>query len=478
MTQNDQIVNDIAQERLILGTILNRGGAVNDPISDMAEVFGVLKPEHFYSTINSKIYAAMVAVKAEGDTPDISNIIPYAQKHGDIEVENLLDLLQSCDTGDLLRRAMRIRELALRRQLWTLGKKLENAGTSEIGEDIETIIQNTHKTLETIVGEADQQVQTLSDGYGDIYQRIQDCKAAAEHGNTSITGTPTGFSFIDRKGGLQGGDLVIVAGATSMGKTSFATSMVLSSITAGYPVAFYSLEMSRLQLSARIAAMRSGVSSSKMLNRGNELTSQEIIKIDDSKAQLNSDILYISDGSTTSLEKIIVSIRSLHAKKQIKGAVVDYLKLIGMGGAAYRGLSTAEKLAEASRQFKNLAKELDIWIICLSQLNTVDKADPYPTLDNIYGSREIAAAADYVILVYRAEYYNKTYPSESGYASSETHNTALIDIAKGRNTGVGKFLCQFIPEITLFKDFNGQIPVASQQSQYVRSNEEDEYSPF
>jgi replicative DNA helicase len=114
-----------------------------------------------------------------------------------------------------------------------------------------------------------------------------------------------------------------------------------------------------------------------------------------------------------------------------------------------KGTSKDQQMADVARRLKNLAKELQIWVIALSQLNR-DRDNPEPSIDRLRDSGQIAEAADTVILVYRPEYYGKNFPKP--FHDMSTHNTALIDVCKGRNTGTMKFVCRFIPELTLFLD--------------------------
>ena len=136
------------------------------------------------------------------------------------------------------------------------------------------------------------------------------------------------------------------------------------------------------------------------------------------------------------------------AKYNIKGAVIDYLQIVNINEG---GSNEETKLGIASRRLKNLAKDLGIWIIALSQLNRND-ANPYPTLGRLRGSGQIGEAADMVVFVYRPEYYNgsKSYPDE--YADVSTFNTALIDVAKGRNIGTFRFITMFDKPTTHFTE--------------------------
>ena len=138
------------------------------------------------------------------------------------------------------------------------------------------------------------------------------------------------------------------------------------------------------------------------------------------------------------------------SKYNIKGAVIDYLQIVNINN---EGSNEETKLGVASRRLKNLAKDLNIWIMALSQLNRND-SNPYPTLGRLRGSGQIGEAADIVAFVYRPEYYNssKQYPDE--FSEISTRDTALIDVAKGRNIGTFRFVTKFNKSTTHFSNID------------------------
>ncbi|MGL5938228.1 MAG: replicative DNA helicase, partial [Phocaeicola sp.] len=256
-----------------------------------------------------------------------------------------------------------------------------------------------------------------------------------------VTGTCTGFEYIDSRGGLQGSDLIIVAGQTSNGKTSFANAIILNALKKDEAIFFLSMEMTSKQVAARLAAMECGISSKQLLY--GKLTNEQISKFDKGLVSLLRKPLYFDDKNTATIENILSSIRYMVAKHDVKGVVIDYLGLIKFGKSGTK----EQAVGDAARDLKNLAKELDIWIVVLVQLNR-NTTEPIPTLDRLRDSGQIAEAADMVILVYRPEIYNKQYPTP--HKDVSTRNTAQITIAKGRNVGIGSFICGFIPELTKF----------------------------
>lgn len=161
--------------------------------------------------------------------------------------------------------------------------------------------------------------------------------------------------------------------------------------------------------------------------------------------------IYFDDRSTSNIETILSSIRMMKIKYGIKGAIVDYLQILNVN---MKGTSKEQQMGDVARRLKNIAKELDIWVIALSQLNR--NADNFkPTIARLRDSGQIAEAADMVILVCRPEVYgtDKRYPYE-GFQGCETKDTAMIDVAKGRNVGLMQFIVGFRKENTNFYDLD------------------------
>ena len=145
-------------------------------------------------------------------------------------------------------------------------------------------------------------------------------------------------------------------------------------------------------------------------------------------------------------------------KYKVKGAIIDYLQILNVN---MKNVNKEQAMGDVARRLKNIAKELDIWVIALSQLSR-DKENPIPTLARLRDSGQIAEAADNVILIYRPEFYGKlSYPSD--FASASVQGTALIHLAKGRNVGTTKFICGFSAPTTLFYNLQN-VPTKAEQN--------------
>lgn len=433
MKNVNHYLSDKECELCVLGTLLVERNAIH-------QVRELLAPKSFYINFHEEIYCAILAMTDRGDRADIVSIMPELKKRNvEFTPFELASITQN-HTFDLVQYACRLNELEKRRSLYELGQYLVSNGSNE-SEDIEEIVQSANDKLSSIFGGLENHVKTASDYMTEVYQRVND-----NLNSISTPGTLTGFSAIDSKGGFQPTNLIICAAESSQGKTAFANTVTLSATKAGAKIAFYSMEMSGSQLMTRLAAIESSIPVSVLTNE--KLTSEQLKNFDVSVASLSKLGIYFDDRSTSSIETILASIRSLVIKHQIQGVVIDYMQILTVNK---KGGSTEESIAEAARRLKNIAKELNIWILALSQLSR-DSTNPVPSVNRLRGSGQINEAADMTILLYRPEVYGKRYPEP--FQSTNPKGTALIDIAKGRNVGVFKFIAAFDSTTTHFYELS------------------------
>ena len=221
-------------------------------------------------------------------------------------------------------------------------------------------------------------------------------------------------------------------------------------MTAGCPIAFYSMEMKKEQIAARMMSIESGVPASEILY--SRLASSQISALDKGVAKLSDKPIYFDDKSTSNIESILASIRMMKIKYGIKGAIIDYLQILNVN---MKGTNKEQQMGDVARRLKNIAKDLDIFVIALSQLSR-DRDNPVPSGDRLRDSGQIKEAADTVMLIYRPEVYGKNYPEP--FQNTSTKDTAMIDIAKGRNIGLMKFIVGFDGRTTNFYELE-QVPV-------------------
>lgn len=433
MKNVNHYLHDKECELCVLGTLLLERNAIH-------QVRELLTPNSFYFDFHREVYCAILAMTDRGDRADMVSIMPELKKRNvEFTPFELASITQN-HTFDLVQYACRLNELEKRRSLYEMGQYLVANGSNE-SEDIEDVVQSASDKLSSIFGGLENHVKTASDYMTEVYQRVNN-----NLNSVSIPGTPTGFHEIDDKGGFQPTNLIICAAESSQGKTAFANAITLSATKGGANIAFYSMEMSGSQLMTRLAAIESGIPISVLTNE--KLTDGQLKSFDTSVASLSKLGIYFDDRSTSSIDTILASVRSMVIKHHIQGVVIDYLQILTINK---KGSNVEEAIAEAARRLKNIAKELNIWVLALSQLSR-DNQNPLPSVNRLRGSGQINEAADITILLYRPEVYNKRYPEP--FQSTNPNGTAMIDIAKGRNVGVFKFIVGFNAATTHFYELN------------------------
>lgn len=246
-------------------------------------------------------------------------------------------------------------------------------------------------------------------------------------------------------------ELYVTDGFIMTHNTSMMLSILNKVIRTGEKVVVYSMEMTKEQLAARLVAMDSGVPASDIMYKG-DFNPQDIEMIDASIGRLPGTNLFFDDESTSNIDSILLSIRKLWMKYKIKGAAIDYLQILSVNSKTAN--TREQQMADAARRFKNLAKELGIWIIALSQLSR-NSQEPEPTLNRLRDSGQIGEAADVVMFVYRPSLKGLNFPHPfENVPQEEVEHKAMISVAKGRNIGVFKFLVNFNAETTHFTDIH------------------------
>lgn len=435
--QGQPLVNDLKAEQYVIGSLLV------DPTA-YTLVSQYLDEDCFYEPMCRDIWKAVDNMGKQGMPIDVISVSAELSKQkSNVTALDLMNIsAQIASSAHVEYHAIRLQDLGRRRKLWVVGQQLSKVGLSE-----EVLTADAHQeAIESIGGvfEKADGVFTLNDAMNSLNEIM--VKNANVGGVT--TGTKTGMERFDEKGGLQKSDLIIVAGETSQGKTSLALCITRHAIENGAKVAFYSMEMTKEQLTARLLSAKTNIPANNILYSGS-LAPSEIRMIDDARGKLPGENLFFDDKSTSNIDSILLSIRMLKMQKDIDGAVVDYLQILNVNSRS-TSFSREQAMGDAARRFKNLAKELNIWIIALSQLSR-DSNCPEPNLNRLRDSGQIGEAADVVILVYRAEYYNRAYPAPFDNKDDyPTDGTAMIDVAKGRNIGTFKFFMGFNKNTTNF----------------------------
>lgn len=442
-------ISDKSCEEIVLGTLISNRNATD-------EVREILSEDCFHESRNKAIYNAIKSITEKGDSADALTVKSELEKTPyKMELYDLVQLSMH-NTFDLVQHALRLKDLSIRRKFFDMSYRLLQAGTTE-SDDIADVIERMRSETDNIYSGVVNHTKTAYDYAEETYRRIKENMERKD-----ISGTPTGFKAIDERGGLQPTNLILIAAEPSQGKTALAGCISVNAARMGAKIAFYSLEMTGCQLMTRFASMESGVSSMRIRNE--QLADGEFEKVNKALGDLSGLPIFFDDRSTSNIDTIIASIRSLKIKQGVDGAVIDYLQILSIN---QRYNNVEAELAEAARRLKNLAKELNIWIIALSQLNR-DNQNPEPTVNRLRGSGQINEAADMTLLIYRPEAYDRNYPKP--YENTDPRGTALIDVAKGRNIGTFKFIAGFDSETTKFYEL--------MQRPIITMNELKDANPF
>lgn len=287
----------------------------------------------------------------------------------------------------------------------------------------------------------------LRDVLKQLHQRITD-----NYNGLVPRGFLTGFRRLDQYGGLHTQDLVIVGGWSSHGKTALALGMATYAARHSQArVLILSMEMAALQLGARMLSPEAQVPGSVILFR--QFREEGLLQIDRAIGRLEdiADSIFIADQSVQGLDAILSSIRLHHARYGTRLVLVDYLQIVGI--QQRRDTTREEALADISRRLKNIAKELDLCVLLLSQVNRegLNQAVPEPTSAQLRGSGQINEAADLTLMVYRPEAHNRTYPAP--FHDVATSGTAMLKVEKDRNGaygGLGAFIAGFDAQMARF----------------------------
>lgn len=434
--------HSIEVERIVLGTLMTERGAFD-------EVREILTEDCFYEPFHKSIFRTIENIVHRGDRADAITVYNDMKRVGDCDIVELMDIAGH-NTFDVYQHAAILFDKSKRRKFIEIGGFLMSNGFSE-AEDIVDILSQANTLLDGLFDGAENHTERIDAVIGKVIEQInENCKS-----DGAMTGTPIGFHDFDRKaGGLQKSDLVIIAGETSQGKTSVALSMLTNAALYGAKVAVYSLEMKNTQLVARMMSSVSGIPSTSILYKS--FDEHQFNQLDCSIGGISKSLVYFDDRGTSNIDTIICSIRSMKKKYDIEGVMIDYLQILNVN---MKGSNTEQQMGDVARRLKNLAKELDIWVIALSQLSR-DANSPEPSMNRLRASGQIAEAADIVCLVYRPEVYGRRFPEP--FTDRETKGAAMLNFTKGRNIGTLKMLCGFDEVTTRFYDLS--IPASSAPS--------------
>ncbi|OZA30929.1 MAG: replicative DNA helicase [Hydrogenophilales bacterium 17-61-9] len=430
--------NSILAEQAVIGVLLSRADL-------LSAVSPSLRPEDFYAEQHRLIYSTMLDMAAAGELIDLVGVqdrlsqVKWLENAGGPAY--ISELIFSAPSGtNIAAHVAMIRERSTRRKVIKAADKIKEVAASSANLE-----QGTNTGIEDLFGllreggsmkEPSLIREILPDVIDNIDQRSKGQDGAIK----------TGFDHFDAKllGGLRRGDLVVIAGRPSMGKTAYGCQIGAAAAMAGETVMVFTLEMSREQIGERLLAQIGGIDYSRIVKGA--LIEEDYDRMSYALQKLHSAPLLIDDTGGLTVQDIAARARAQSKMGGLSMIVVDYLQIMSHAG---RALGRAEQLGEMSRAMKALAKELNVVFVLLSQLNRdVEKRpDKRPVMSDLRESGAIEQDADLVVMMYRDDYYNP---------DSEFKGKAEAIVRKNRNGETGTVGLGFEGERVRFRNLSSE----------------------
>ena len=433
--------HSIEAEQSLLGGLLLDNSAW-DRISDIAS------ESDFYRDDHRRIFRRIQQLITQSKPADVVTVFEAIEKHNEVEQAGGLAYLgeianNTPSAANIRRYAEIVHERAVLRRLVTVGDEIASSALNPAGKDVKQLLDDAERKVFEIVksgARTNQGFVSIDPLLGQVIDRIQELYE--QENPSEVTGVPTGFADLDRMtAGLQPGDMIVVAGRPSMGKTAFALNIVEHvGVELGLPVAIFSLEMSGPQLAMRLLSSIGRLDAHRI--RTGRLSDEDWEKMTATLGKLHDSPIYIDE--TGSINPTDLRSRARRLARQFGGKlgliVIDYLQL--MNSSKDSDNRTTE-ISEISRSIKALAKELKVPIIALSQLSrkVEERTDKRPLMSDLRESGAIEQDADIILMMYREEYYKP---------DTQDKGVAEVIIGKHRNGPTGTVKLTFLNEYTKF----------------------------
>ena len=432
-----QVPQSLEAEQAVLGSILIDSRCIT-------EVVGLIKPEDFYLEQNREIFETIYTMFNFSQTIDPVTVLDKMKELGyyrDNSRKYILDLMEITPTAaNVVRYANIVREKSMLR------------GLGQAASDIHEMVQEEVGTASEMLESAEKKIYALRKGehgdslehVGTVLHRVFDTLTELSQSDSPIPGLSTGLRDLDTKiNGLNKSDLLLVAARPAMGKSTFSLNLALN-VAKKNPkktVAVFSLEMSKEQLVTRLLSNESFVDSKKLTT--GQLTVEDWTKIGIASSALSQIDLRVDDNPSLSVAEMNAKCRRIDTLGLV---VIDYLQLMTSAGTKTAANENRQQIvSDISRSLKIMAKELNVPVLCLSQLSRANESrqDKRPMLSDLRESGAIEQDADEVLFIYRDDYYNKNSPEQ---------NVAEVIVAKNRHGEVGTVKLQWLPQFTTFAD--------------------------
>jgi replicative DNA helicase len=430
--------HDVEVERAVLSALLRDNRAVHSVLTEVS-------PEDFYHPAHQQLYQSMLALQDANQPVDLHTLANHLNERkildavgGPVYLAELWDY--EVTAANVIQHARIVRDKAIRRQLIAVATEVAEMGYEQ-AEDAGSLLDRAEsRVFEIGRARARQSFRSLHDEMDDAIDYVE----ALMERRGELTGVPTGFKDFDEKtGGLQPGELVVIAARPSMGKTALALNMARNAaVSHRKKVAIFSLEMTKRALALRLLSSEARVDlSSFRRGFGSKADYERLVHVAGTLAEAG---IWIDDSGMINILEIKAKCRRLHAEHGLDLVMLDYLQLAhGSAPAARKDL----EIAEISHGLKALAKEIDIPVVALSQLNRgPEQRDPdkrRPNMGDLRESGAIEQDADVIAFIYRDEVYH---PSE------ENRGIAELIIAKQRNGPTGTLRLHFEHRYAQFQD--------------------------
>ena len=433
-----QLPHSPEAEQAVLGSMLIDSRCVN-------EVVGILRPGDFFIGINRDIYETIYEMFSFSQVIDPVTVLDKMRERGvsedKVTSKYIMELMEITPTAaNVVRYAQIVRDQSLLRSLATAADEIVN------------IVKDGSGTAQDILEAAEKKIYAIRRGntneslehIGTIILKVFDRLTELSESDSDISGLSTGLTDLDKFiNGLNKSDLMLLAARPAMGKTSLALNIALN-VAKKYPkktVAFFSLEMSKEQLVTRLLANESFVDNKKLTT--GQLTTEEWTKIGIASSALAQTDIRVDDNPSLSVAEMNAKCRRID---DLGLVVIDYLQLMTSAGTKSAANENRQQIvSDISRSLKIMAKELNVPILCLSQLSRANESrtDKRPMMSDLRESGAIEQDADEVLFIYRDDYYNK---------NTEEQNVAEVIVAKNRHGEVGTVKLQWLPQFTTFAD--------------------------
>ena len=434
-----QAPHSLEAEQSVLGSLLIDSRCVND-------VIGMVRPEDFYLKTNREIYETIYEMFSYSQVIDPVTVLDKMRERGVYDEQSstkyIMQLMEITPTAANVKQyAQIVHDKALLRNLSDAASEIVDTVYEGVGS-AQDILEAAEKKIYALRrGNTNESLEHV----GTILLKVFDRLTELSESGSDISGISCGLRDLDKFiSGLNKSDLMLLAARPGMGKTSMALNIALN-VAKKYPkktVAFFSLEMSKQQLVTRLISNESFVDNKKLVT--GQLSVDEWGKIGIASAALSATDLRVDDNPSVTVAEINAKCRRVD---DLALVIIDYLQLMTSSGSgkSYSGENRQQVVSDISRSLKIMAKELNVPVICLSQLSRANESrqDKRPMLSDLRESGAIEQDADEVLFLYREDYYNK---------DTEKQNIAECIVAKNRHGETGTVELQWLPQFTTFAD--------------------------